>query len=90
MSETIKRRERISTVLWVLVQCLLYFRHVRSAQKEHINYHKVVAERVVELQKEDLVVHKMWEARSCKEYTCYYRKLATETIQIQQEELQEH
>ena len=38
---------RIITVVWVLVWCLLYSRHVRFGQKEQINNHKVVAEQVV-------------------------------------------
>ena len=34
------RRERIITVLWVLVWCLLHSRHVRITQKEQINNHR--------------------------------------------------
>ena len=35
------------TVLWVLVSCLLYSRHVRFTQNEQDNKHQVVAELVV-------------------------------------------
>ena len=35
------KRERIITILWVLVWCLLYSRHVRFTQKEQSNNHKV-------------------------------------------------
>ena len=49
------RRERIFTVLWILVQCLLYSPHVRFTQKEQNNDHKVVAERwLLQEEEEDL------------------------------------
>ena len=59
---TIQRRERINTVLWVLVQCLLYFATYDLHKKNNINTHKVVAERVVLLlrrKEEDLVEHRV-------------------------------
>ena len=44
---TIKRRERIIAVLWVLVLCLLYFITYGLHRKNSINSHKAVAERLV-------------------------------------------
>ena len=53
------REERIITVLWVLVWCQLYSRHVQFTQKEQIDNHKVVAERWLLQEKEDLVGYKV-------------------------------
>ena len=62
LSVTIQRRERIITVLWVLVQCPLCFVTYSLHRKSCINNHKVVAEHFVLLlrrKEEDLVVHKV-------------------------------
>ena len=62
VSVTIQRRERIITVLWVLVWCLLYFATYGLHKKNSINSHKVVAERLIFLlrrKEEDLVVHRV-------------------------------
>ena len=59
---TIQRRERIITVLWVLVQCLLYFVTYSLHRKNNIKSHKVVAERLVLFlarKEEDLVAHRV-------------------------------
>ena len=58
---TIQSTETIITVLWVLVQCLLYS-VTYGLHRNSINSHRVVAERLVLFLKEkeeDLVVHKL-------------------------------
>ena len=65
------RRERIITVLCVLVLCLLYSCHVRSTQKEQTNHHKVVAERWMLQEEEDFVVYKIPLSRYCSKFQEY-------------------
>ena len=59
------------TVLWVLVQCLLYSRHVRFIQKEQNNSHKVVAECWLLQEEEYLVVNKVPLSGYCSKLQQY-------------------
>ena len=55
-------------MLWVLVLCLTYSRHVRFAQKEHFHIHKVVAERWLLQEEEDLVANKVPSNENCSKF----------------------
>ena len=55
----------------MFVWCVLFSRHVRFIQKEQNNNHKVVAERWLLQEKEDLVVYKVPMSGYCSKFQQY-------------------